>query len=102
MTKNKAQAKTQALPSQSTETRLLGKVSKEDQDTLTQLKSNVAFCRALTQKAQAEQRAAELEVQAATLRLFMKYGMSPTDQVDAEGNILRVEVAPVLSDEGTK
>lgn len=99
MTKNKAQT---SAPKSVETAKPVGKVSKEDQDTLQQLKSNVAFCRALTQKAQAEQRAAELEVQAATLRLFMKYGMSPNDQVDADGNILRVEVTPVLSNEEAK
>lgn len=80
----------------------ISSISKEDHDVIQNLKANAAFCKALTQKAVAEQRAAELEVQAAVLRTYMKYGMSPTDQIDGEGNIVRVDVNAVPSQEDAK
>ena len=74
------------------------KVAKEDWDILQNLKANAAFCKTLTQKAVAEQKASELEVQNAILRLYMKYGLGPHDQIDQDGSITRVEITPVMKE----
>lgn len=69
------------------------KVSKEDFNALQALKANVAYCKSLAKTAAAELRAAEAETQNAILRAFIKYEMAlGLDEIDPEGNIVRVEV----------
>jgi hypothetical protein len=63
----------------------------EDLNTIQQAKLNVAYMQALTGRAVAEQKQAELQVKNILLMAYLKYGLSNNDKIDDEGNIIWAE-----------
>lgn len=63
----------------------------EDLNTIQQAKFNVAYMQALTDRAVAEQKQAELQVKNILLMAYLKYGLSNNDKIDDEGNIIWAE-----------
>lgn len=66
-------------------------ISNEDLAVLQNAKTNVAFMRALADKAKAEAHSSELELKNLILNLYMKYGIGPNDQIHPDGKIVTTE-----------
>lgn len=71
-------------------------ISPEDLKAINDAKANMAYAKALQQKAEAEAKTAEAEFRVAHLNVknmllmtYLNYGLHPLDQIDPEGKIVR-------------
>lgn len=65
------------------------KISPEDLNAIQTSRTNFAYMKVLTEKAQLEEKIAELQAKNTLLNVYLKYGLSSTDKIDKDGLVIK-------------
>lgn len=69
------------------------KLKDQDKAALDMAKNNKKIAILNAEKAAAQNELADLQYKYIVLQIYMKYGLSPKDGIDEEGNIIKGEIA---------